>query len=381
MKKLHLESLRGIAALSVVFYHYSLGFLHLTLLKNGFIDNAWLMVDFFFVLSGYVIALSYGDRISNWSELLNFQWKRFLRLYPLHLIMLLLFLALEVSKYIAGYSGEQNSVFGPTTGLNDFISNLFLTHNFTGDLSWNRPSWSISAEFYTYLLFAIWLIIYIRAPRFGMTLAIIIIGLSAFYIYQTSMRNASDGYFRCFMSFFMGALLVNVEKNFKIISSEILASAALIGTVLYLAMASSYPNWVLMLAPILYSAVILLLNALPKSSKLIKILSIPALVYLGAVSYGVYMIHDFVENISLSVINYGFKMPLAENPSANTRVLDLHPLSVTLIEIFIIGIVVYSAHLSYKYVELPILRRGRSLVEKEGRIPSTGIRVSTPREI
>lgn len=150
-KKLHLESLRGIAALSVVFYHYSLGFLHLTILKNGFTDNAGLMVDFFFVLSGYVMALSYGDKISNWSQLLNFQFKRFIRLYPLHLIMLLLFLLLEIAKYAAGYSSEQNSIFGPITGLEDFISNLFLTHNFTGDLSWNRPSWSISAEFYTYV--------------------------------------------------------------------------------------------------------------------------------------------------------------------------------------------------------------------------------------
>lgn len=363
-KKMHLESLRGIAALCVVLYHYSLGFLHLTLLKSGFIENAWLMVDFFFVLSGYVIYLSYGNRISNWPQLLNFQLKRLLRLYPLHLLMLLLFLTFEVLKYAAGYLDDQNGFFGPRTGLTDFISNLFLTQNFTGDLSWNRPSWSISAEFYTYLLFAIWLIICVRAPRFGIIIALLIIGLSAFQISQTSMRNADEGYVRCFMSFFIGAMLVNVEKKYSFACSERTALLSIILTIVYISMASSYPNWILMIAPLLYGSVILILNSLPKSSILIKILSTPNFVYLGAISYGIYMVHDFIESVSLSMINYVFKLPLRESPTANTRVLNFDPLFVTFVEIFIILIVIYLAHLSYKYFEIPIIKKGRNLLEK-----------------
>lgn len=359
-KKLHLESLRGVAALTVVFYHYSQGFMSRTLLQNGFIENAGLMVDFFFILSGYVIALSYSDRISDWKQLLSFQWKRFLRLYPLHLVVLLLFLSLQVAKYAAGSFGfgDQSDLFEPLLEFPDFVSNLFLLQNFTGEPSWNRPSWSISAEFFTYLLFAVWLMIYVRLPRIGLTLAISIVGLSAFQIYQTSMRDATGGYFRCFMSFFIGASLVKIERNVRIVSSQTLATLTLIGTVAFIAMATQYPNWLLMLAPLLYSLLVLLLNSLPNSSFLIRILSLPAAVFLGTVSYGVYMIHAFVKSLALSVINYGFRLPLVDSSDTEGRVLDLDPFTVTLIEIFLIIIVIYLAHLSYKFIERPAMKLG-----------------------
>ena len=39
-----LESLRGVAAISVAFFHFNTG----SIFNNGFTNNAWLMVDFFF---------------------------------------------------------------------------------------------------------------------------------------------------------------------------------------------------------------------------------------------------------------------------------------------------------------------------------------------
>lgn len=370
-KKLHLESLRGVAALTVVFYHYSQGFMNRTILQNGFIDNAGLMVDFFFVLSGYVIALNYSDRLSSWSQLAQFQWKRFLRLYPLHLIILLLFLALQVSKYTAGEFGlgNENEIFKTLFEADDFIANLFLVQNFTGEPSWNRPSWSISAEFYTYLLFGLWMMIYVRYPRFGLGLGVAIVAFSASQIYQGSMRNATGGYFRCFMSFFIGAALVRIERMFRVPSSEVLAFLALIGAVAFISMAGRYPNWLLMLAPVVYCLVILLLNALPKSSVTIRILSRPGAVFLGTVSYGVYMIHDLVESLALSVINYGTGLPLVYSPAADRRILDLDPVAVTLIEILLIAIVIGLAHLSYKWIERPVMKSGTSWTRKrEGRL-------------
>ena len=55
-----LDSLRGICALMVAIYHFSTN----SLLANiPFIENGYLFVDFFFVLSGFVIASSYGERL------------------------------------------------------------------------------------------------------------------------------------------------------------------------------------------------------------------------------------------------------------------------------------------------------------------------------
>ena len=95
-KILALESLRGFAALSVALLHFNTG----SYFNNGFTNNAWLMVDFFFVLSGFVIAFNYIDRIYSLPELLTFQKKRFWRLYPLHLVTLFLFTGIEIAKYI-----------------------------------------------------------------------------------------------------------------------------------------------------------------------------------------------------------------------------------------------------------------------------------------
>ena len=86
-KLLSLEGLRGIAAISVAFFHFNNG----SHFNNIFVSNAWLMVDFFFVLSGFVIALNYQNKLKNIHDLLVFQKKRFFRLYPLHFIMLMVF--------------------------------------------------------------------------------------------------------------------------------------------------------------------------------------------------------------------------------------------------------------------------------------------------
>ena len=57
-----LESLRGIAAISVALFHFQT---ESFLTNNIFIRNSWLMVDFFFVLSGFVIAYNYQSKIKH----------------------------------------------------------------------------------------------------------------------------------------------------------------------------------------------------------------------------------------------------------------------------------------------------------------------------
>src|SRR6266496_1761059 len=93
-----LESLRGLAALVVVIYHAvwsnPVTGLH-------FFQNGALMVDFFFVLSGFVIAHSYGGKLRSFTENVRFLFLRIGRLYPLHLAFLLVFLGIEVAKFVA----------------------------------------------------------------------------------------------------------------------------------------------------------------------------------------------------------------------------------------------------------------------------------------
>src|ERR1700704_1066654 len=90
-----LTSIRGIAAWWIVLFHFRE---YTPLLDNAstghVIGHGYLAVDLFFELSGFVIALNYGRffRNLNLAEYLRFLGRRLARIYPLHLLMLLVFL-------------------------------------------------------------------------------------------------------------------------------------------------------------------------------------------------------------------------------------------------------------------------------------------------
>lgn len=139
MNKKHfvaLDSLRGFAALFVVSFHM-LPFW-----------PAWLMVDFFFALSGFVLAHTYlysGRETSG----LEFIFHRLARLYPLHIFALAFF--------IVAYLATKHQLPDYADGrLYSFLQHLTLTHSIgmhTIDQTWNGPSWSVSVEFWVSILF------------------------------------------------------------------------------------------------------------------------------------------------------------------------------------------------------------------------------------
>jgi peptidoglycan/LPS O-acetylase OafA/YrhL len=72
-----LDGLRGVAAVSVMIYHLTS---HRSL---HFLDNAPIAVDFFFILSGFVITHSYGARLKNNMSVFEYISRRLVRLYPM----------------------------------------------------------------------------------------------------------------------------------------------------------------------------------------------------------------------------------------------------------------------------------------------------------
>ena len=148
-----LDSFRGLCALFVVVYH-----IHATnsVAELAFFRGSSVFVEFFFVLSGFVLAHGYAFR-----ENLSFGpflCARFFRLYPLHLFMLLVFVCLELGKWGATqYLGISfnNGAFTNDYDPEELLPNLMLVHAwtpYTNPLSFNTPSWSVSIEFYMYLL-------------------------------------------------------------------------------------------------------------------------------------------------------------------------------------------------------------------------------------
>ena len=154
-----LDSFRGLCALNVFFFH-----LHVVgaFTELAFFRGAFLFVEFFFVLSGFVLAHGYGQK-----KKLTFQdffIARTFRLFPLHIFMLILFIVLELTKLLASAYGVSfnQTPFTGNMALKEIVPNLLLLHSWTEwthYLSFNHPSWSISVEYYMYFIFYLTLLI------------------------------------------------------------------------------------------------------------------------------------------------------------------------------------------------------------------------------
>lgn len=147
MNTAQLTFTRFIAALFIIFYHFA-GNLFPS--DSDFVkvirENFSLGVSYFYVLSGFVMILAYGNK--NRIEPKNYFINRLARLYPLHLFTL--GLTIIVSLFVAiNYLG--NYKIDPTS----FILNLTLLQAWFPkySLTFNVPSWSISVELFFYLVF------------------------------------------------------------------------------------------------------------------------------------------------------------------------------------------------------------------------------------
>ena len=90
-----LDSWRGICAICVAILHFNI-ISHV--FELPFFYNSWLFVDFFFVLSGFVISHAYFNFLTSPSSLITFMVRRFGRLWPLHVATLLFLIVWEILK-------------------------------------------------------------------------------------------------------------------------------------------------------------------------------------------------------------------------------------------------------------------------------------------
>lgn len=302
MKLNQLAGLRGICAWWVVFYH-SLGLMGDSVsgpLRNV-IAHGYLAVDLFFLLSGFVIFLSYHVAVSkNFPHSVGkFYWNRLARIYPLHLVMLggylLLFLA---------FTHFSSSGAAPTTYTwSSFIQSMFLVHMWVGsDLTWNVPSWSISSEWFVYLFFPL-MAYSLRKLRGGVAAHLVVIAAVALLlhlIYSLSGLHSLGSEIprmalvRTMLEFLMGVFIGSLFVNHK----DFLEKTSGVSFVGFIILSGLYaftdlPDYSLI--PIAFALLIAYLSV--TSSWLTALLSRPSLVYLGEISYSTYMVHYLVYDL------------------------------------------------------------------------------------
>ncbi|MBR1119981.1 acyltransferase [Bradyrhizobium lablabi] len=176
----HLDGLRIVAACAVVVLHYS-DYLKDHAVGRFMVDHSWhfnLFVDLFFVVSGFVIARLYFDSVGDAASTGRFLWRRIARIYPLHLATLAFYVVIALALH-SGLARTDNPARYP---LSDLPAQLLLLHAFDGErLTFNFPSWSLSAEMFCYLLFP--LVAAVTARRKGLIIALVVLPALANSLY------------------------------------------------------------------------------------------------------------------------------------------------------------------------------------------------------
>src|SRR5450432_578292 len=154
----NLTPMRGIAALLTVIFHIDLfmggALVHPT--ATSILGRMYLMVDFFFILSGFIMCYVYGNRFTGRvgkTDFKKFTIARFSRVYPLHFVTLVFTI---IMLFIFGLLGvPKNPILQVNNNAYSVLTNLLLLHsmNFHNWFTWVHASWSISTEWWAYMIF------------------------------------------------------------------------------------------------------------------------------------------------------------------------------------------------------------------------------------
>lgn len=285
-----LMGLRGVAALWVVGYHLRetvadmFPGVWLVPLSNGYLG-----VDLFFVLSGYSLTMSYAGRIDSLSAYGSFLRNRLARVYPLHVAILAALVGMALLATRLGIRLNHPEIYSTDYHL---ALNAVLLHawGFEEHVSWNVPSWTISALFFVYLFFPLFDRAARRVPGpLGQTTAIVlalgvvVLGLHA--LGHASLHVPTEHtLLRASGEFFAGCLLYRLQDGRRLSGS--LGPSLLAAAVMFFAF-SPYADWAMA-----WGAALLVGLLASHDGPLPRLLSRPSLVWLGSISFSVYLVHS-----------------------------------------------------------------------------------------
>jgi peptidoglycan/LPS O-acetylase OafA/YrhL len=294
-----LTSLRGIAALTVLLYHSS--FITFNFAGGSppwFWRRGSLAVDLFFFLSGFVLTHVYGRRLGehrNWRTVSGFLWARFCRIYPASLFAIIVF----VLAFTLGHLPfPANASF--TRQL--FAALLVMQVPWLDEVAINSPSWSISAEWYAYLLFPFVapMICRLRDRTAAVVCIALLIEIAMFHTIF-SYRQPAEGWgalVRALPEFAAGVFAYRYysERLLRKIWEKDAMLIAIAVTIAAGCLSGAPDGLTVILLPAL------LLAAVCNSGRVAGVLDARPLRWLGEVSYSVYIFQTlpFIVAVSLS---------------------------------------------------------------------------------
>jgi peptidoglycan/LPS O-acetylase OafA/YrhL len=307
-----LDSWRGICACLVAIHNFQYP------QAPSFIQHSFLFVDFFFALSGFVVTHAYMHRFESPSAVAEFMVRRFGRLWPLHSVLLISYIAIESAKFVAApalHLNFQGGLFDPPNSISSIVRNVVLTQAVGAhtSLSLNSPSWSISTEFWTYLLFALICTISPRRPPSAIVMGAICLFAAALiilYVPNLLASNTDYAFARCLYGFFGGHLAYRIwqanEHDFR--SSTLLEISAVLLVIAFVCFAGS--DALSMAAPLVFGFTVLVFAT--EGGAISRKLKSSTLVTLGAWSYSIYMVHWPIRGFFSAAVGTVRPNPLSE---------------------------------------------------------------------
>ncbi|MGQ2990075.1 MAG: acyltransferase family protein [Brevundimonas sp.] len=349
-----LDSLRGVCAILVVMFHMPVAS-HWR--DWGLVQHAYLFVDYFFVLSGFVIAHAYAGRLKTPRDAGRFMVRRLGRVWPLHALMLAAFVGLELVRLWTPFDAVPP--FARDRSVEAIFTNLLLVQawNVHPYLTWNGPAWTLSAEVACYILFAG---LVLAAPRRFRVIGLAVALVGVVLVLMASVHDTTPpppwmntthvaAVPRAFYGFFLGAALQGVWvriPRLKGMGATVLELATVVAVCLFVAWATGPATVAVTLA-----FVVAVWVFAGENGAVSRLLDHRALVTLGRWSFAIYMVHMFVLTVVLIAARKLDWMP-------NGRRIDFG--SVWLNDLFAVGLFVWIvglAVLAHRFVEGPAQRQ------------------------
>lgn len=353
-----LESLRGLAALLVIWFHVSaLNLLVLPTWLTPFVQHFGLGVQMFFILSAFCLCLGYHDRVGTSEGIRSFAIRRFFRIAPLFYVLIAVWVAIEYFK-------RDN----PTT-LQEIVLNVTFLFNVPpvgGSIVW--AGWTLGVEMMAYALFPLAMIL--TTTRWQTVIALLVSTLVAF-AFQMVLNGADvpPGYAWFGLSaqapfFVLGILAwhafnaLRQHQRRQAIGNGLLVLTAIYWAVLAVTGLASFQAGGVPIDRYLIGAgfaPLILSQVLAPTRWIVN----PATIYLGVRGYSIYLLHPIAVLYTIPLVRETIYGPA----QTNAGVFAPFVVSCAVVS----AITIFAAHFSYRWIEIPGQEFGKLIAGRKMR--------------
>lgn len=333
---LYVDLMRFVASVGIVFAH-SLEFFFIGSTRNWVHDHGGglsLFVDVFFVISGFIIAYVYSERLKSARDFGIFMQRRFGRLLPLHWLMLALFAFFLIAVQRRGISMHHPVA----TGFRCIITGALLIQTLVhcgGEVP-NGVSWSISAEMVMYVCFPLFLLAGRGRP------AVLVVGAGVALVFAlityggTSEWITHGSVLRALPAFLWGMALYGLRARvallaFSRVGTMLGLAALMIGGI------TGAPMWAMLILAYTVPVLAIASDLRGATGPVVRWFA-----PLGQLTYSMYMIHGLIVTVLMNAVG--------------DKLLHLSGVPMLVLGVFTFAAIMLLSMISLHYFETPSRR-------------------------